>query len=257
MFYKKKGMPEEGEIVLCTVKKILYHSVFATIDEHETLEGMLHISEVSPGRIRNIRDYVKEGKQIVCKILRVDREKGHIDLSLRRVNNSQRINKLKEVKLEQKSEKILELIGKELDKDLKQMYKDLGYKLIEEYGSLNTSFENFALDPELINNLKLTKKFSDVLKKIIEEKIKSPEVEVKELMEITSDKPNGIEIIRKLLTKLQKGEIKISYIGSPNYKVSIKASDYKTAEGLMQQLNEDAEKIAEEQGIEINFSRQK
>ncbi len=250
-------MPEEGEIVLCTVKKILYHSVFATIDEHETLEGMLHISEVSPGRIRNIRDYVKEGKQIVCKILRVDREKGHIDLSLRRVNNSQRINKLKEVKLEQKSEKILELIGKELDKDLKQMYKDLGYKLIEEYGSLNTSFENFALDPELINNLKLTKKFSDVLKKIIEEKIKSPEVEVKELMEITSDKPNGIEIIRKLLTKLQKGEIKISYIGSPNYKVSIKASDYKTAEGLMQQLNEDAEKIAEEQGIEINFSRQK
>ena len=257
MFYKKKGMPEEGEIVLCTVKKILYHSVFATIDEYETLEGMLHISEVSPGRIRNIRDYVKEGKQIVCKILRVDREKGHIDLSLRRVNNSQRINKLKEVKLEQKSEKILELIGKELDKDLKQMYKDLGYKLIEEYGSLNTSFENFALDPELINNLKLTKKFSDVLKKIIEEKIKSPEVEVKELMEITSDKPNGIEIIRKLLTKLQKGEIKISYIGSPNYKVSIKASDYKTAEGLMQQLNEDAEKIAEEQGIEINFSRQK
>jgi len=257
MFYNKKGMPEEGEIVLCTVKKILYHSVFATIDEYETLEGMLHISEVSPGRIRNIRDYVKEGKQIVCKILRIDKEKGHIDLSLRRVNNSQKINKLKEHKLEQKAEKILELVGKELGKDLNQMYKEVGYKLIEEYGSLNTSFENFSLDLELINNLKLTKKFSETLRRVIEEKIKSPEVKVKETIEITSDKPNGIEIIRKILTKLQKGEIKISYIGSPKYKVSIKASDYKTAEGLIQQLNEDAEKMAEEQGVVVNFSREK
>ena len=80
-------MPEEGEIVLCTVKKILYHSIFATIDEYETLEGMLHISEVSPGRIRNIRDFVKEGKQIVCKVLKVDKVKGHIDLSLRILRN--------------------------------------------------------------------------------------------------------------------------------------------------------------------------
>jgi translation initiation factor 2 subunit 1 len=257
MFYKKKGMPEEGEIVLCTVKKILYHSVFATIDEYETLEGMLHISEVSPGRIRNIRDYVKEGKQIVCKILRIDREKGHIDLSLRRVSSSQRINKPKEQKLEQKSEKLLELMGKELNKDLKQMYKELGFPLIEEYGAINIAFENFSLDPELIDKLKLPKKFSELLKKTIEEKIKSPEVEIKEIIEITSDKPNGIEIIRKILTKLQKGEIKISYIGSPKYKISIKASDYKTAEGLIQQLNEDAEKIAEEQGAIINISREK
>lgn len=257
MHYKKKGTPEEGEIVLCTVKKILYHSVFATIDEYDALEGMLHISEISPGRIRNIRDYVREGKQIVCKVLRVDKEKGHIDLSIRRVNNSQKINKIQECKSEQKAEKILEYLAKTLEKDLPQMYKDFGYKLIEKYGSLNNAFENFSLDPDQIDDLKLTKKLTELLKKTIEEKIKSPEVEIKEIIELTSTKPNGIEIIKKILTKLQKGEIKIAYISSPKYKVSVKASDYKTAEGIIQQINEDAEKMAEEQDITISFSREK
>ncbi len=255
MYYKKNGAPEEGEIVLCTVKKILYHSVFITIDEYRSLEGMLHISEISPGRIRNIRDYVKEGKQIVCKVLKIDKIKGHIDLSIRRVNTSQKVNKIKEFKQEQRAEKILELIGKELNKDLPKMYKELGFKLIEEYGSINNAFENFALDDELIDNLKLPKKSSDLLKKIIESKIKIPEVEVKETLKITSEKPNGIEIIKKILTKLQKGQIKINYLGSPKYKVEVKASDYKTAEGILTQLNEDAEKMANEEGATIIYSK--
>ncbi len=58
----KKTFPDEKEIVVCTVKKILRDSIFATLDAYEGKEGMIHISEIAPGRIRNIRDYVKEGK---------------------------------------------------------------------------------------------------------------------------------------------------------------------------------------------------
>ena len=68
MFYKKQGIPEENEIVICTVKKILPHGVFVSIDEYKDKEGLIHISEISPGRVRNIRDFVEEGKKIVCKI---------------------------------------------------------------------------------------------------------------------------------------------------------------------------------------------
>jgi len=93
MFYKKKGLPEEGEYILCTVKKILFHSVFVSLDEYEHKEGMVHISEVSPGRIRNIRDYVKEGKKLICKVLRVKHDRGQVDLSLRRVSVSMRKKK--------------------------------------------------------------------------------------------------------------------------------------------------------------------
>jgi translation initiation factor 2 subunit 1 len=109
----------------------------------------------------------------------------------------------------------------------------------------------------LIDDLKITKKLKDVLKKTVEEKIKSPEVEVKEIMKITSEKSEGIDIIKNILTKLQKGDIKINYIGSPKYKISVKASDYKTAEGVLEQLNQDAEQMAEEKGATVSFSRLK
>jgi translation initiation factor 2 subunit 1 len=38
-------------------------------------QGLIHISEVSPGRIRNIRDFVKEGKMVVCKVIKIDEGK--------------------------------------------------------------------------------------------------------------------------------------------------------------------------------------
>src|SRR3989338_2593648 len=100
MFYKKKGLPEENSIVLCTVKKILFHSIFVELDEYEHQEGMIHISEIAPGRIRNIRDYVIEGKKLVVQVLRVDKERRQVDLSLRRVPLSLRNKKNEEYKEE-------------------------------------------------------------------------------------------------------------------------------------------------------------
>src|SRR3989344_568516 len=101
MLYRREGFPDEGEIVLCTVTKINPNSVFVHVDDYDK-GGMVHISEISPGRIRNIRDFVVENKVVVCKVLSVNRERGYIDLSLRRVNETLRRNKLEEVKQEQK-----------------------------------------------------------------------------------------------------------------------------------------------------------
>ena len=115
MVLKKEGIPEEGEIVLCTVNKILYHAIFVNLDEYNNTEAMVHISEIAPGRIRNLRDYVSEGREIICKVLRIDREKGHIDLSLRRVNSHQRQEKLDEIKQELKSESLIKNLAKKLN----------------------------------------------------------------------------------------------------------------------------------------------
>ena len=106
MLLKKQGFPEDSELVLCTVTSVQFHSVFVNIDEYGK-GGMIHISEVSPGRIRNIRDFVKEGKKIVCKVLKVNEEKGYIDLSLRRVNEAERRRKIEDIKKEQNAEKII------------------------------------------------------------------------------------------------------------------------------------------------------
>src|SRR3989344_566394 len=136
MNYKKKGTPEVGELILCTVKKILPHSVFVSIDEYENKEGMIHISEIAPGRIRNLRDFVKEDKRIVCKVLDINRVTNNIDLSLRRVPSTEMVQKLTNYKQEEKAEKLLVTLGKRFNKDLKQMYELVGARAIEKHGSL-------------------------------------------------------------------------------------------------------------------------
>ena len=81
MLLRKQGFPEESEIVLCTVTSVRYNSVFVSLNEYNH-SGMIHISEVSPGRIRNIRDYVKEDKVVICKVLRINKDRGYIDYGI-------------------------------------------------------------------------------------------------------------------------------------------------------------------------------
>ncbi|MCD4759947.1 translation initiation factor IF-2 subunit alpha [archaeon] len=256
MFYKKSGLPEQGEIVICTVTKILYHSVFAKLDEYNHLDGMIHISEISPGRIRNIRDYVKEGKRIVCKVLRVNLDKKQVDLSIRRVNTMQAINRNNEYKQEQKAEKLLEFIGKQLKKDLKTIYTEAGFKIIETYGSLYEGFQRFVLDDEVIKDLKLDKTLEKTLLEIVKDKIKAPEVEISGIITLTSEATDGVEVIKKILIKAQKGEIKITYISAPKYKISVTASDYKTAEGILKNSQEEIIASIEKAGGTGKFKRQ-
>jgi len=257
MFYKKKGIPEENEIVICTVKKILYHVVFVSIDDYKDLEGMVHISEISPGRIRNLRDFVKEGKRIVCKVLKIDQAKKQIDLSLRRVSPSQTRNKLTEIKQEDKSEKLLELTAKKLNMSLEDIYKEVGEKIIENEGTLTAGFYKVVKeDEDFIKNLITNKKVTEELTKIIKEKISVPEVKVSGILKLTSYSSEGINVIKKVIkstldfSKKKKYNAKIIYIGAPKYQLTITALDYKDAEKEMKILSEFAvSEIEKEKGI--------
>src|SRR3990172_307397 len=104
---------EVGDAVLCTVDRIVGTVVFVKIHglEKET-EGSIVMSEVAPGRIRNIRDYVVPHKKIVCKVLRIG-SNGHIDLSLRRVTQKESKEVKKKTENEQSYEKILKSVIKD------------------------------------------------------------------------------------------------------------------------------------------------
>ena len=254
MFYKKEGIPQESDIVLCTIKKILFHSVFVDLDEYKKLEGLLHISEVSPGRIRNIRDYVKEGKKIVCKVLKVDEEKGHIDLSLRRVNQGQRINKINEYKQAQKAEKILSSVAKKLDISLEDVYKKFGYDIINKYENLNSYFQELLLNGALIKELKLSDKIEKILLEIVNERMKPSRIKISALISLQNNLPNGIELTKKILIDAEKiskeDKVEISYISAPRYRINIDSTNYKSAEATLKEIVDFAlNKIKDNKGV--------
>jgi translation initiation factor 2 subunit 1 len=248
MLYKKKNYPEENEVVICTVKKILPHGVFVILDEFEHKEGLIHISEISPGRVRNIRDFVKEGGKIVCKILKINIERNHIDLTLRRVTQSQRINKNTEYKQEQRSEKILDFVAKETKLSLQEVYNKVGNKLIETHGTLYGSFEQIRDNPSLLKDLNLDKKLETSILQLIKDRIKKKQVKILATISLTSHLSNGIIVIKEILSKLQTNGTKITYMGAPNYKLTLTADNYKDAEKQLAKIQSTATKELKNKG---------
>ena len=242
MLLKKKGFPEEDELVMCTVTKVQFHSVFATLDEYGT-SGMIHISEVSPGRIRNIRDYVREGKKVVCKVLRINKEIGHIDLSLRRVTETQKRNKVDEVKQQQKAEKILEFVSKDLNLDVKKLFEDVMEHISGKYNSLYEFFQQVVTDDNAIKDAGIDTKTEKKLEEAIKSRIKEASVKIEGKLKLTSFAGNGVDIIKEALKKAEeagKKNVSIKYLGAGTYSVVVNAKDYKKAEKILEEVTEKA-----------------
>ncbi|HSU73241.1 MAG TPA: S1 RNA-binding domain-containing protein [Candidatus Binatia bacterium] len=257
MLLKKEGYPEPEELVLCTVTNVQFHSVFCKLDEYDK-PGMIHISEIAPGRIKNIREFVQEGKKVVCKILQINKERGHIDLSLRRVNEGQKRTKLNEIKQEQFAEKIVEGVAKFKKMDPKLVYMKVRQPIFAKYPGLYPAFEAASRGEEDLATLGIDAALAKDLTDAVKSKIKPPEIEVIGDITITSTAPNGIDIIRNALheTTQVKGDLSIRYTGAGTFHVVVKSDDFKKAEKVMKEAVDRTLAYAEKNKATAEFKRQ-
>lgn len=232
MLYRREGWPEEDELVLCTVTSVQYNSVFCDLDEYPGKGGMIHISEVTAGRIRNIREYVQEGRKVVCKVLRVDKDKGHIDLSLRRVNERQRIEKNAAIKQERKAENLLAHFAKEEGKDFEEFYGEIAPKLLEEYEYVHEAFQAIVEEEFSLEGIDKTGK----LEALVKERIKPKQVQIEGKFSISTYAENGAETVREALLGAREAAepATVKYLGSGQYRIVVTAEDYKDAEKRLQ-----------------------
>jgi translation initiation factor 2 subunit 1 len=257
MIYKREGLPEIEEIVLCKVTKIYPNSVFVDLIEYRD-SGMVHISEVSPGRIRNLRDFVSIGRQIVCKVLRIDRERGHIDLSLRRVNSNQRKEKLDEIKAELKAESIVKSIAKKLKKKTEDVYNTIKKPIFDEYSHLYLCFQDVASKEADLIKMGVDKEIAKELTEIIIEKFVPDKITIEGEINISTYDSNGVEKIKKSLSEIEKVSPTISlfYLGAGRYKMIIEDDDYKPAEKNLKAVEEIIRKFNNKTSV-ASFERDK
>ena len=254
MLLKKTGFPQSEELVLCTVTGVNPHSVFCTLDEYGGRTGMIHISEVAPGRIRNIREFVQEGKKVVCKVLQINKEKGHIDLSLRRVNQTQKTNKLNQIKQEQLAEKIIEYAAKQTGDSVLTLYNKLAEKLMPEYGTIFAAFEQASQD-KLNLETAVDKKVAKLLTDAIKQRIKPPEVKISGDLKLTSYASDGVQEIKDVLAIATKAGVEVRYLGAGTYHFEVIAEDYKDAEKMLASAIDPIMEHAKEKDITAEWIR--
>ncbi|VVB82081.1 Translation initiation factor 2 subunit alpha [uncultured archaeon] len=229
---------EVGDLILCTVDRIVGTVIFVRLTwEGKEIEGSIALSEIAPGRIRNLRDYVVPKKKIVCKVLRI--KSGNVELSLRRVSQKEKKEVLEKESQGKSYVSVLKgILGEKAEEVMKEISKteDL-VSFLEESKTNSSKLEKIA-------GKENSKKIVDILnshkKKILL---------VKKEINLTTTQPNGITLIKKVLETF-KG-IKVKYISAGRYSLEIESEDAKTADKKLRDLTVIAEKEAKKSGIEF------
>lgn len=76
---------EVGNIVTGKVTGIQPYGAFVGLNE--TTQGLIHISEITYGYVKDINEYLAVGDDVKVKVLSVNKESGKVSLSLRAVND--------------------------------------------------------------------------------------------------------------------------------------------------------------------------
>ncbi|MGB9675678.1 MAG: translation initiation factor IF-2 subunit alpha [Candidatus Bathyarchaeales archaeon] len=262
MSFKKPEWPEVGDLVIATVESVTDYGAYVRLDEYDK-KGLLHISEISSAWIRNIRDFVREGQKVVLKVLRVDAEKGHIDLSLRRVTKREKIEKILSWKRERKAEHLLRNVAEKVGLSVEEVYEKAGALMEKEYG-LYESFEKAAREGAgFLLKMGVPEKIADAVVEIARERIPVPMVKVKGIVELRCMKPNGVKIIKEAFLEAKKAEktrdakLRFYVVAAPRYCIEVMAEDYKHAEGTLQRVVENVVSNVVKAGGQGIFVREK
>ncbi len=233
---------EEDELVLGIVEKIENLNVFVKLPNGDV--GTIMSSEIAPGRIKNLREFVAPNKIVVCKILRITN--GRIDLSLRRVTAKERQEVLNHHKQEKDIERGMKAI-------LKDSFEKLKEKIDEDFSSLVDFVDEIQTDPNLLKNY-FPKEYIPQIEKLTEKKKK--QVEIKNIIKLKCFNSNGINQIKNLMSKTSE-EFHITYISAGKYLLTIKAEDYKKANSLMKTFSEELEKKSKKISCELSIEEKK
>ncbi len=250
-------MPEQGEIVLATVTKVMDHGAYVTLDEYDDIQGFLHISEIAPGWIRSISRFVRDGEKKVLLVKKVNSKRGDIDLSLKQISKDQKKQKLKEVKKFEKGKTLLQNVQEKAKLSNEEVEK-LEDSIYSKFDSVYDAFIEIGRNGiESVKELKLAKKTAVVIEEICS-KIKLPSVEIRGIMEIASDRTDGVEIIKKiLLDELKKDStIDITYLGAPKYRLSVTSDNFKSAEKSLKPIIAEIQTNIEKKKGSFKFTRE-
>jgi len=242
MTKKLSEWPERGELIIGTVVRVNPYSAFVSLEEYKKKEGMVHISEVAGKWVRDIRDFVKVGQKIVALVMNVDREKGHISLSLKRVRKYDSEEKMREYKRGIKAEKMLKQVAKRLDMNMDDVYNDIGFKLQDIFGETFKAFQMSMTSQgyEILLKKGIPEEWAKVIKNVAEEQMEVKEVSIKGTLELRCYKPDGVEIIKKILKDAKKKyELDIKYISAPRYSIALRTKDAKGGEKKIKEASEE------------------
>ncbi|MBK5114421.1 MAG: translation initiation factor IF-2 subunit alpha [Candidatus Heimdallarchaeota archaeon] len=259
-----EGLPARNELVVATVREVMGHGAYVSLDEYGETRAYVHISELSRTWVKNIRVHVREGQRIVAKVLRIDPSKRQIDLSIKRVPEQMKKLKLLEAKRGQTAATLFKMIVDKMPEAERKKADDVIEILETHYDLLYYGLE-FASSASVkdLTSIGIEENWAKVVRKIASENIVAATVDIKGTVEISIPGGQGVIHLREALVagkdnvKEKNTSISIYTEGSPRYALEVESEDYKMAEKALENALERIEDIVERHNGTFAFTRKK
>ncbi|XP_031551640.1 eukaryotic translation initiation factor 2 subunit 1-like [Actinia tenebrosa] len=240
-FYKHI-YPEVDDVVMVNVRSIAEMGAYVNLLEYNNIEGMILLSELSRRRIRSINKLIRVGRNECVVVIRVDKDKGYIDLSKRRVSPEE-VKKCEEKFTKAKTVYSIlrhcsEILGYESDDQLEELYEKTAWYFDQKYKTPGSSYDAFKLavaDPAVLDELDLDEKTKETLLANIKRRLTPQAVKIRADLEVACYGYEGIDAVKQALRKgldcsTEEIPIKVNLIAAPLYVITTTTLDHE--EGL-------------------------
>jgi len=215
--------PAVDDLVIVQVKNVAEMGAYVSLLEYDNIEGMILLSELSRRRIRSINKLIRVGRTEVVMVLRVDKDKGYIDLSKRRVSPEdiakceEKYNKSKAV------HSIMRHVSEVCKVPILDLYKSFCWDLYKKFGHAYDAFKLAVTQPDkVLSGYKLSDEVKAALQKNIARRLTPQAMKLRADIEVTCFAAAGIDAIKEAL---QAGEaagnkevpVKIKLVAPPLY----------------------------------------
>lgn len=85
---------KENDVIRVKITGIQKYGAFATLD-NEDYNGLIHISEISYGYVKNIHDFINIGDNIYAEVVNIDEDAKKMKLSIKDIDYKKSGKKLK------------------------------------------------------------------------------------------------------------------------------------------------------------------
>ncbi|KAF1992463.1 hypothetical protein K402DRAFT_388119 [Aulographum hederae CBS 113979] len=229
-FYEEK-FPEVESFVMVNVRQIAEMGAYVKLLEYDNIDGMILLSELSRRRIRSIQKLIRVGRNEVVVVLRVDKEKGYIDLSKRRVSPEdverchERYNKSKT------GHSIMRHVAEKTNIPIEDLYKSIAWPLNKKYGHCIDAFKLSITNPDVWNECEFQ---SDVVKEellsYIKQRLTPQPTKVRADVDVTCFGYEGIDAVKTALRKAEakntaENMVKVKLVSPPLYVLTSQCFD--------------------------------
>jgi translation initiation factor 2 subunit 1 len=240
--YESK-FPEIDDLVMVQVRSIAEMGAYVALMEYDNIEGMILLSELSRRRIRSINKLIRVGKQEVCMVLRVDKEKGYIDLSKRRVSAEDVLACDERFQRSKAVHSIVRHVSEATRTDMESLYSQTAWPLYAKYGHAYEAFRLAISDPDSIFNEAtmpgLDPRLRAMMLEDIAKRLTPTAIRMRADIEVTCFQYEGVNAIKRALLKgvalgSEEVPIKIKLVAPPLYVMLCSSLDKAVGVKLLQ-----------------------